>query len=488
MKKALLYVRVSSKEQEKEGYSLDAQEKLGREYAKRHALEIVRMWKVAESAWKQDRTEFNQLIEHSKRHPEIESIIFDITDRMTRNDFDKMKIVSLIREYGKTIHFSRTNKIIDIDFNADDEFLLDIDVAVAKKWSNDISRKARMGMLEKAEQGEYPSASPIGYVNNKQTHTIEIDPERAPFIKTAFLEMATGNYSLSTLSDKLYKEGFRSRNGLEVIKPTLSKILNNPFYYGSFLWKGKLYRGIHESIITKQQFDNVQSVLSGKGHSYQVSKNRFAFNNLLRCGECGCKVLGEIKKRKYIYYHCTFSKGRHPGENNYTKEDRIAMLFEDSVRRIAISNEKVEWAKHILAESNGSHLKAQKQKTSALLTQKARLENRLSKLYDLRIDGSIDDIAFGKKKIDYETQLDGVNLAIKQNQDINPNFFEDGCRILELSNRLFPLYLRSDNEDKARILRLIASNYTLSGLTVSATYVKPFSFMENMSECITKRG
>jgi len=245
MKKALLYIRVSSKEQEKEGYSLDAQEKLGREYAQKNNLEIARMWKVAESAWKRHRTQFNQMIEHSKRHPEIEHIIFDITDRMTRNDFDKLKIYTLIEEFNKSIHFSRTNKIINRDSGSEDEFMFDIEVAVAKKMSNDISRKARMGMLEKAEQGEYPSASPLGYINNKQTHTIQVDTERAPFMRTAFTEMATGNYSLNTLSDKLYRDGLRSRNGLKVIKPTLGKIFNNPFYYGSFLFKGTLYRGVH---------------------------------------------------------------------------------------------------------------------------------------------------------------------------------------------------------------------------------------------------
>ncbi len=390
MKNALLYIRVSSKEQEKEGYSLDAQEKLGREYAKRHNLEIVRMWKVAESAWKQDRAQFNQMIEHSKRHPEIEHIIFDITDRMTRNDFDKMKIITLIREFGKTIHFSRTNKIISVDFDADDEFLLDIDVAVAKKWSNDISRKAKMGMLEKAEQGQYPSASPIGYLNNIQTHTIEVDLERAPFIKMAFLEMATGNYSLSSLSDQLYKAGLRSKNGLTIIKPTLGKILNNPFYYGSFLFKGVLYSGIHEPIITKQLFDKVQSILSGKGHSFQTNQKGFAFNNLIRCGECGCKVLGEMKKGKYVYYHCTFSKGRHMGKNTYVKEGRMAMLFEDSVRRVTIPSDKVEWIKKALAESKNDQGRTQEQKLSSLLAQKTKLETRISRLYDLRIDDAID--------------------------------------------------------------------------------------------------
>ena len=69
---------------------------------------------------------------------------------------------------------------------------------------------------------------------------------------------------------------------------------------------------------------------------------------------------------------------------------------------------------------------------------------------------------------------------IEQSSKVNLNYYEDGCKILELSNRLFPLYLRLDSDDKARILRLIASNYLLEGATISASYNKPFIFMENL--------
>ena len=153
MNKSLLYVRVSSKEQEKEGYSLDAQEKLGDDYALRHNLKIVKRWKVSESAWKEERTAFSEMLEYAKRHDEAKHIIFDVTDRMTRNDMDKIRIWTLIKYHDKTIHFSRSNKTIDKNSGSEDEFMLDIEVAVAKKMSNDISRKTSMGLLEKAEQG-----------------------------------------------------------------------------------------------------------------------------------------------------------------------------------------------------------------------------------------------------------------------------------------------------------------------------------------------
>jgi len=209
---ALLYVRVSSKAQE-DGFSLAAQEKLGHEYSQKKNLKIVKSWKVSESAWRSERAAFNLLIEYAKRHDEIKHIIFDVTDRMTRNDFDKLKIYTLIKEHGKTIHLARSNKVFDKNSGSEEEFMLDIEVAVAKKQSNDISRKTKMGMLEKAEQGLYPSVAPIGYKNNRLTHLIEVDEERALFIRKAFTLMASGSYSLAAIVKILNQEGFRGRKG-----------------------------------------------------------------------------------------------------------------------------------------------------------------------------------------------------------------------------------------------------------------------------------
>ena len=114
------------------------------------------------------------------------------------------------------------------------------------------------------------------------------------------------------------------------------------------------------------------------------------------------------------------------------------------------------------------------------MSQKARTEGRLSRLYDLRVDGDIDDAMFKAKEYEYKSQLTDIDTAVEEGQNVNPRIYENGCKILELSNCLFPMYLRSETQDKARILRLIASNYVLGGLTVSATYNKPFVFLENL--------
>ena len=475
MNLALLYIRVSSKEQEKEGYSLDAQEKLGEDYALRNNLKIVKRWKVSESAWKEERTAFSEMLEYAKRHDEVKHIIFDVTDRMTRNDMDKIKIYTLIKLYDKKIHFSRSNKTIDKHSGSEDEFMLDIEVAVAKKMSNDISRKTKMGMQEKAEQGLYPSVAPLGYKNNRLTGLIDTDEERAPYIKRAFTLMATGSFSLNMLGDRLYEEGFRNNKGNRLCKSMLHQLLRNPIYYGVFRWKDKIYQGNHTPIISKELFNKVQDVLSGNNHPL-INKKNFPFNNLLSCGICHCKVLGEQKKKRYNYYHCTFSKGRHNGVG-YIREENLAELFEEPVKRITLRNDMVSWLKEALKESSKDTLKSQENRLNSLQKSYDKVNERLSRLYDAKFDKEINEDVFKSKESEYKCQLFEIKSQIDNAKAINPNFYEDGCKIFELSNRLYSLYVKADYQEKGKILRLVASNYILNDLSICSIYKKPFDLI-----------
>lgn len=480
MGKALLYIRVSSKEQEKEGYSLDAQEKLGLAYASRKSLNIVRVWKVSESAWDEGRSAFNQMIDYAKKHSEIKHIIFDITDRMTRNDFDKLKIYNLIYDHDKTIHFSRTNKMFNKDSSPDDEFMFDIEVAVAKKMSNDISRKTKMGMLEKAEQGLYPSNAPLGYKNNPVTGLIEEETKTAFYIKEAFSLMATGSYSLSMLANKLFNDGLRGKTGNRIGESTLHHIFKNPFYYGVFKWKDKIYQGSHTQLTTKDLFDKVQNVLTGNFHPYSNRKN-FHFNNMIICGVCGCKVLGEEKRKKgkkYIYYHCTFSKGRqnHDG-NGYLREERLVEMFEDPIKKITLDNEIAEWIIEGLKEYSKNNNELQENRYNTLKNQYDKISSRLNRLYDSKFDNEITEGIFKIKEKEYKDQLIGIKTQMDSLKIINPDFYELGYKTFELSKILYSQYVRANYEDKAKILKFIASNYTLSDVSLCPIYRKPFDII-----------
>jgi hypothetical protein len=81
---------------------------------------------------------------------------------------------------------------------------------------------------------------------------------------------------------------------------------------GDFEWDGCVYRGSHEPTVGRELWERVQEVLDARhAKKLRVAKHNFAFSGLITCGHCGCALVGEIKKGRYIYYHCTGYKGKY---------------------------------------------------------------------------------------------------------------------------------------------------------------------------------
>jgi len=353
--------------------------------------------------------------------------------------------------------------------------MLDIEVAVAKKMSNDIPRKTKMGMLEKAEQGIYPGGSPVGYKLDRETRLHTFDDKKAHHIKKAFELIASGSYSMEMTCDVLFKDGLRSKKDTRLGTGALDKFIKNPFYYGFFRFKEKIYQGSHEALISKELFDKTQRALSGDHRPYK-GKMGFAFNNLLLCGHCGCRILGEQKKIRYNYYHCTFSKGRHQ-EVGYIPENRLAGMFEPSVRSATLQDLIHQWLKKLVWEASQDRAKFQDNRLSGLQSQLKQAQERLNKLFDLKLDGTINDEMF---KFKYNELIESIALIksqIKQAERINPNFYEDGLKTLELCKSLYPEYVTRNYDGKADILKKLASNYIINDVTLYPTWKKPFDLM-----------
>jgi DNA invertase Pin-like site-specific DNA recombinase len=489
-RKALLYVRVSSDEQKKEGFSLDDQLKRGREYAMQCGLNIVKCWSISESAWKwtviredvvKTREAFGRMVKYAIQHPEITDIIFDSADRLTRNDFDKAKISLLLKHYKKTIHFAATGKTMRPDSQSDDKFMFDIECAAAEKLSTDISIKAKGGMKEKAMQGYFAGYAPLGYKNDKYTEKkfIKVDPERAPFIRRAFELMATGNYSIGTLVDKLYKEGLRTRHGNKVVKSTLATYLNNPIYCGHFYWKKVRIDGKHTPIIKEQLFDQVQEILNGRRIVKRKTSNNFPFQGVARCATCNCIILGELVKKKYLYYHCGFSKGRHEGAK-YIRSEQMPILFGDTVKAVTVPEELADWLLEAVHNFNEDDSRYREERIVVLKRERTKIQGRISKLVDGFLDGEFDEDILNNKKNELNERKHEIDIELVGLESDREDAFERAKELLELCKRLYDIYFTVDDEKKAQILRVIGSNYILDGLTLSVTYNKPFNFLANL--------
>jgi hypothetical protein len=92
---------------------------------------------------------------------------------------------------------------------------------------------------------------------------------------------------------------------------TVHKILSSRIYSGDFDWKGKTYKGTYEPLVTRELWQWVQDALAGhRGTRIRKAKHDFPFSGLISCGHCGCALVGDIKKGKYVYYRCSGFKGK----------------------------------------------------------------------------------------------------------------------------------------------------------------------------------
>src|SRR5216684_1239274 len=211
MREAVIYARVSSKDQEREGYSIPAQLKLLREYAQRNEFTIVREFVDVETAKIAGRKQFGEMLIFFSKNPVCRVLIVEKTDRLYRNFRDCVTLEDLDVE----IHLPKEGQVISKDSKSQAKLVHGIQLVMARNYIENLREEVKKGMREKAAQGIYPSRPPLGYTNNKLKHTIEVEGQGAGIAKRVFELYATGNYSLAQLrttirteTGKAYQKGY----------------------------------------------------------------------------------------------------------------------------------------------------------------------------------------------------------------------------------------------------------------------------------------
>lgn len=477
--KTVIYVRVSSTEQAQEGFSIPSQMKLLTEYASKNDYKIEKEFVAAESAKNSGRENFNKMIEYLKQNPQVKTIICEKTDRLSRNFRDIATLDDLIKyESSLNIVLVKENTIINNNSGSNEKFIFGIKALMSKNYIDNLSEETRKGLNEKASQGHYPGCAPIGYKNttklvgNKEIRCLKLDLERSPFIEKLFKYYATGNYSTLSLTKQLYAEGFRNKKGGNVGKATIHSILRSPFYYGRFRWAKKLHEGSHPRIISKGLFDAVQNVLNGYDKP-QFSSRQFAYSGLMKCKNCGCNITAEIHKGKFIYYHCTGSKGNC--KPKYVREEALDKQFSEIIQKIQIDDELLELIKQTLLDSHKDELEFHTKKVITLKARKTKLESHIHHTYIDKIETKIDQSTYESVTKRLRDELISIKESIARYETADDSYLTQGVKILELCNKAHHLYLQQEPLERAKLLKYVFSNCHLDGVSVCPTYRKPFN-------------
>jgi len=462
MNEAVIYARVSSKDQEREGYSIPSQRKTLTEYAPKHGFQIVREFVDVETAKCAGREQFGEMIAFLRKNPNCRTIIVEKTDRLYRNFRDYLTLEDL----GVEIHLAKEGQVINKDSKSQAKFMHGIQVLMARNYIDNLREEVSKGMREKAEQGIYPSRPPIGYRNNKEKHTIEVELAKAPIATRMFELYASGQHSLSSLRRALMTEF-----GIRMAKGYLERLLKNPFYMGQFRWEDKIYQGTHVPLVSSQLFQGVQALFRGRNKP-KYRKHEFAFRGLLTCAYDNSKVTAEMKKGRYTYYRCTGFRGKC--DLPYFREEELGDRLGQILRDIHIPDAMLGQLERSLLNDKGREEAISRQLKERSQQRLAIVRHRLDQAYQDKVDGKITNEFWERKAAEWQLEEEQVTAAIRELDASKPERLLDAMRILELANKAYFLYVKQPPQEKAKLLRMVLSNCAIDAASIYPTYRKPF--------------
>jgi site-specific DNA recombinase len=470
-RKAILCARVSSKEQA-EGYSLPAQIKVLRAYASQVGVVIVKEFSFAESAKQQGRKNFEEVLDYLRTHRDVSVALFEKTDRLSRNMEDYVAVEHLVESLDIEIHLVKEGQILRKTTNSQDRLVQGIFALLARNYIQNLQEEIIKGQTIKAERGHYPGMAPYGYMHDRATRTIVEDPRKGKVVRLMFRLYATGEYSVESLREALLKA-----TGEKVSHSNLHRMLKLQFYIGHFSWRGVQYRGKYPHLIDYTTFARVQDIVSGRnGRGNNSRKHAFPYSGLLTCSQDGCMLTAEKAKGKYVYYHCSFGKGRH--KVPYLPEAKLAEMLEAAVTQIQLPPHIAE---SILTSLKADQESIEIERCGVLESPSKRLsESTDFKLlaYQDRLRGLIDEGHWRSMSGEWRAEELRLSAAL---QDASSS---DMSSTLDLIGETFELaqvdhnkWLKWSDNDRARIAKTVLSNCSTNGVSLAFDYRKPFDLI-----------
>ena len=470
---AVILARVSSKAQEDEGYSLDSQLKLLQNYCDNKGLQVVKTFKIAETASKeQSRKVFHEMLAYIAKEP-IYHLAVEKTDRFTRNFRDAVAIDDwLENDENRRLHAVKESILLHKNAKSDVKFMWNIHISVAKKYADNLREESMKGWAEKLAQGWKPAPPPPGYMtgtlNGKRIHVP--DPNTRGAMLGIFKKYLEPGESISTIVEEMKRLGIKTRGGRYYGKSHVKSILNNPFYIGINKFDGKRYPGAQEQIIPKELFEQVQQKMH-HGRPRRYNKHHSPLQGLIRCRDCGSIITWQLQKGRY--YGICRRLTLDCRQNKMLREDYVeGMVMTELTNLISPSTAVIDWVVASMREQHKDSIAQREQMARSIETQIKRVSTMDDNLYEDKISGEITKERYGvrheqllNEKAEYQAQLAKLDTLMSSR-------LEQRLGILELTQKAAEIYASKPPEQKRLIISKLFANMTLKGGELSVTYTK----------------
>lgn len=480
---AVLFCRVSSREQEETGYSLEAQEKSLKNYAQ-DKFNLVKIYKISESAsGKQVRKIFNEMLSYVKRK-RINIIICEKIDRLTRNLKDASTISDWIaKDPKREVHFVKESFVVNQNTRAHENLVWDMKVAIARFYTNNLSEEVKKGHREKIEQGHLPLKPRFGYKTKEENgHKIHvINEEVAPYLCNMFEWYATSNYSLERLERDLYKAGLRSQSGKKLATSMIHRYLSDPYYYGAIKWKGKLYPGKHEPLISKDLFDKVQNILTGRGgKGIPLTKHNPLFKSKIQCSHCKGAVTWE-KQKGHWYGHCNnHGKSRGCPGKTYLRQEKIEEVLYFYFERIAPKNEEVlRWIEEMITEEYGKEVAVREDAIRKITKQLTSLRSKKDKYFEAIITKEVPADYCERKIAECVQEETALEKTLRNVSELSNDYLKIKIEIHKLAYKSMKIYKNGIPDEKRMLFAQIFTNLIQNRYEIKPNFTLAGEYLMN---------
>ena len=403
MKKACLYIRVSSKRQV-DGYSLTTQENVCRKEAEKLGCEVIKVYREEGISGKNlQRPQFEELLQYVRDKKDIHYLICYHTSRIARNSLDFLTIQAFLAKYGCTLH-SATEPISGQ--TPESKFLSNI-MAAVNQLDNEIRARNISGNLKtRFLSGDITVKPPIGYLLEKdksnKSHAVK-DPIWFPIIKNIWKRTELEGLSLKQAVVELNKYNIK-----HFTKGSIEHLFRNKFYAGILVSKkyGEV-KGHHPVMITLEAFYKVKAMRDGRSfvnnNKRMKYRDDFMLRGLLCCSNCGRKLTSAFSKgeyKRYGYYYCLQCDKRV----NIPK-DRAETEFINLLKNINVSKDTAEYFTQLLKEEYEEEYETLTTTHDWILKDIAKLQEREKTLNEKLLDKVIDNNLYLKLKDELNIQL-----------------------------------------------------------------------------------
>jgi site-specific DNA recombinase len=271
MPRVAIYTRVSTEDQAREGFSLDAQKERLIAYCEAQGWDITDLYQdEGHSGRNTRRPAYQRMLEEKERW---EIMLVMKMDRIHRNSKNFMIMMESLEKWGKK--FTSMNESLDTS-NAVGRFVVDIIQRIAQLESEQIGERTYMGMSQKAETGIglLGFNPPYGYTIHNG-NLIEIS-EEALLVQSVFNAYLRGK-SMGWIAEELNRNNNLTRRGVKWTVWSISRVLHNPIYAGYLRWDGKIIASSHAPIVAVDVFNTVQCSITEHTHK-KTCKNPLSLN------------------------------------------------------------------------------------------------------------------------------------------------------------------------------------------------------------------